>query len=126
MALAESITCSHYNGTEVSTRANSIKNKDTSLSTFVRCDGSTRVMESEWRSMSTSSRKQQILYIHIYIGCTYGSDTSPPKIQCTYATLTALYPDFFTSSCRVIHFNIILPPIIWFLRSDTLNIYSRL
>jgi len=65
MVLAESRTCSHYNGTEVSRRANSIKDKDTSLSTIVRCGDVTRVMESEWRTMSTSSHKQQILYIYI-------------------------------------------------------------
>jgi hypothetical protein len=58
MALAESRTYSHYNGTEVSRRANSIKDKDTSLSTFVRCGGGTRVMESELLPMSTSSHKQ--------------------------------------------------------------------
>jgi hypothetical protein len=68
MALAESRThSSHYNGTEVSRRANSIKEKDTSLSTSVRCGGGTRVMDSEWRPMSTSSHKQQIIYIYIYI-----------------------------------------------------------
>ena len=67
MVLAESRTYSHYNGTEVSRRANSIKDIDTSLSNFVRCGGGTRVMDSEWRPVSTSSHKQQILYIYIYI-----------------------------------------------------------
>ena len=50
----------------------------------------------------------------------------PHKLPCTYATLTAPHPVFFTHSYRVIHFNIILPPMKWFLRSDSLYIYSRL